>query len=487
MVKNYGRQKILTDTEIITAENVISVLDDALKVHSSNSSDINYLYNVFKGRYDILDRVKEVRPEINNKIVENRANEFVTFKTGYLCGEPIQYVGRSGRDNISDGISDLNNKMLLANKAAKDRELAEWMYICGQAYRMTLPNSWYINTEILPKLQNRQTDFVEDEAPFLTYVLDPRYAFVVYYSGLGEPPVMNVKYVKTKDNGIIYSVYTQSQYFEITEPGPDSGEVERKITARSLRPFNYSRLPIVEYPLNNARLGIVEIVLPIMNAINKVQSNRLDGIEQFIQSLLVLYNCDIDEDIAKHIREFGLVKLKTTNGGEKADMKELAAELDQEQTQTLIDYMYQTMLNIIGMPNRNGGTSTSDTGSAVIMRDGWESAEARAKLDEMAFKASETEFLKQVLMILRSTTGTPLTLADIETKFTRRNYENALSKAQILTIMLQQSKIHPRLAFEHCGLFSDPEDAYKQSEAYYRSLTPEQQGINTDTGGVAIA
>ena len=88
-------------------------------------------------------------------------------------------------------------------------------------------------------------------------------------------------------------------------------------------------------------------------------------------------------------------------------MKELAAELDQEQTQTLIDYMYQTMLNIIGMPNRNGGTSTSDTGSAVIMRDGWESAEARAKLDEMAFKASETEFLKQVLMILRSTTGTP--------------------------------------------------------------------------------
>ena len=53
--------------------------------------------------------------------------------------------------------------------------------------------------------------------------------------------------------------------------------------------------------------------------------------------------------------------------------------------------------------------------------------------------------------------------------------------------MLQQSKIHPRLAFEHCGLFSDPEDAYKQSEAYYRSLTPEQQGINTDTGGVAIA
>lgn len=36
------------------------------------------------------------------------------------------------------------------------------------------------------------------------------------------------------------------------------------------------------------------------------------------------------------------------------------------------------------MPNRNGNASTSDTGSAVIMRDGWSDAEARAKDSENA-------------------------------------------------------------------------------------------------------
>ena len=51
------------------------------------------------------------------------------------------------------------------------------------------------------------------------------------------------------------------------------------------------------------------------------------------------------------------------------------------------------------MPNRNGGTSTSDTGSAVIMRDGWSAAEARAKDSELMFKLSEKEFLKLVLRI----------------------------------------------------------------------------------------
>ena len=33
--------------------------------------------------------------------------------------------------------------------------------------------------------------------------------------------------------------------------------------------------------------------------------------------------------------------------------------------------------------------------------------------------------------------------------------------------MLKNDKIHPLLAFAHCGLFSDPEGAYMQSMGYY--------------------
>jgi hypothetical protein len=52
-------------------------------------------------------------------------------------------------------------------------------------------------------------------------------------------------------------------------------------------------------------------------------------------------------------------------------------------------------------------------------------------------------------------------------KFTRRNYEAIQSKSQVLVSMLQQPKIHPMLAFSHCGLFTDPESAYAMSEEYY--------------------
>lgn len=59
-----------------------------------------------------------------------------------------------------------------------------------------------------------------------------------------------------------------------------------------------------------------------------------------------------------------------------------------------------------------------------------------------------------------------LKLADIDIRFTRQNYENIQEKSQVLTTMLNNDKIHPRLAFQHCGMFSDPELAYTMSKEY---------------------
>ena len=453
-----GRKKILCDEPVIHEGNIVSVLTDALSVHRENSSAIDYLYRYYKGEQPILRRVKEIRPEICNRVVENRANEIVSFKTGYLCGEPLQYVSRGSTEDVSDGISKLNDMMLLCGKAAKDKELAEWMYICGVGYRM-----------IVPKLQNRRTDFAEDEAPFDVYTLDPRNAFVVYHSGLGEKPLVGVKYVVRQDKKIVFSAYTKTHYFELVAENMIGGLRLEKAERRVL-----GEIPIVEYPLNSARQGAFEVVMPLLDAINTVQSNRLDGIEQFVQSLIVLTNAEIDEDKAKMLRDAGLIALKSF-GDNKADLKIIAEQLDQQQTQTLIDYMHQTILDIVGMPNRNGGSSTSDTGAAVFQRDGHSSAESRAKSDELMFKEAERQVIKIALSIMRSTVGTNLKLADVETKFTRRNYENSLSKSQILTSMLANDKIAPSLAFAHCGLFSDPEDAAKMSAEHYETVKAEQK------------
>jgi SPP1 family phage portal protein len=226
-------------------------------------------------------------------------------------------------------------------------------------------------------------------------------------------------------------------------------------------------VPIIEYPLNNSRLGAFEPVIPILDAINTVTSNRLDGVEQFVQSLMKFINCEIDHDTFAALQQQGAISIKSADG-QKADVEIMTSELNQQQTQTLVDHMYQTVLTICGMPNRNGnGSSTSDTGAASLLRDGWTLAEARAKDAELMFKASEQETLKVVLRICRDLSDISLSLRDIDIKFTRRNYENIQTKAQVLCEMLNNPKIDPKLAFTHCGLFTDPEEAYAMSMKWF--------------------
>jgi SPP1 family phage portal protein len=430
-----GRRIIYTDVDEINDSNVVEVLKKAMETHTVNSNEIQYLYNYYKGNQPILTRTKDIRPEICNRIVENRANEIVSFKTSYLIGKPIQYVNRSGDDGCSEDLNKFNEFMFLARKSARDKALVDWFTIAGTAYRLILPD---------------KNGLKFDESPFKLYTLDPRYSFVVYHSGLGNKRVMGGTYIVKADNTVVYSVYTDNMYYEI---------VDDKITKSE--GHTLGRVPIIEYPLNSARLGAFEIVLSLLDAINEVASNRLDGIEQFIQAIMVLKGVDIDSEEFKKIKELGGLKIPSDGA-----VDYLVQELNQGHTQTVVDDLYQSVLTICGMPNRNGGSSTSDTGSAVIMRDGWSDAEARAQSTEDMFKESESEFLLLAIYIYNTFCNRDLKPSAVETRFTRRNYENIQAKSQVLTTMLSNNKIHPRLAFEYCGMFIDPELAYTESMAY---------------------
>lgn len=442
----YGRKTIKTDAVEITNENVIQELEKAMKYHIFNRGEIDYLWKYYRGEQPILQREKKVRPEICNKVVENRANEIVSFKVGYLCGEPIQYIGRNGDETVSTGISQLNEMMFSENKPSQDKEVVEWQMICGTAYRLVLPD----------------TPFDEDDAPFEMNTLDPRDTCVVYSSEVGDKPKFAFKYWTDEFGQNTYSVYSDKYFWRIK----DGQIIESK--AHSL-----GMIPIFEYPANTAKQGAFEIVLPLLDELNNIASNRMDGIEQFIQSFVKFIDCDIDEEQFKALKEMGAIKVKSSDGN-NADVDIVSTELSQGQTQITKDDVYQAILTICGMPNRNGGSSTSDTGAAVMLRDGWSLAESRAKDSELMFKKAEKKVLQLVLRICRDSEGTPselsnLRLKDIEMQFTRRNYEAIQSKAQVLVSMLQQSKIHPRLAFESSGLFIDPERAYSISNEYYEN------------------
>lgn len=451
----YGRRVITTDVTEITSENVVDVLREAMDTHELNRSEIDYLWKYYKGNQPILTREKTVRPEICNKVVENRANEIVSFKVGYLCGEPIQYVGRNSDGSVTAGVGTLNEYMFLVDKPALDQEVVEWDMICGTANRMVLANDDY--------------EKESDEAPFDMFTLDPRDSFVVYSTDVKRKRMMGVKYNTDEFGFKTYSVYTDKVCYLI-----EGDEL------KGTEPHALGVVPIFEYPANNARLGAFEIVLPLLDAINNIESNRMDGIEQFVQAFVKFINCDITKEDFEALKDLGAIKVKSVDG-QQADVDIVSNELNQQQTQTLKEDIYKAILSICGLPSMSdGSTSDSSNNGAVILKNGWQGAETRAKDSELMFKRSEKEMLRLVLKLCDGLADLKLKLKDIDMKFTRRNYDNILSKSQVLVSMLQQQKVHPLLAYTSCGLFSDPEGAYKMSMEYYDEQMAKWEPVEVD-------
>lgn len=456
----FGRRVIYASAEGITDENVVNTVEQAFITHLINRDEIQYLWDYYKGNQPSLYRTREIRNELTQHIVENRANEIVSFKTGYLVGKPIQYVSSVGGDDAARNIGVLNDTMRIIGKHTKDKTLIEWTQICGVGYRYVVQN----NDSFL-------------RSPFNLYTLDPRNTFVIRANDFTQRVLAAVNYVTDAEQNITFTVYTEDYCYTILH---GSGQYTRENNVFGL-------IPIIEYQNNSARQGCFEIVLSMLDALNNFDSARMEAVEQFVQSLLVLYNCQVEEGTtADTIRAAGMILLKSV-GDSKADVKNLSEQLDQSQNQTLKDDLYQAVLQIVGVPSQSAsGTSDSSNNGAVVLKNGWQGAETRAQDFEAMFQMPEQEMLRVVSVICSGLSDISFEPSDIDVKFTRRNYENILSKSQTLTTMLANDKVHPKCAYEASGLFVDTEEAYLLGMKWFEEQTKRQQEQERQTGAVTV-
>lgn len=222
-------------------------------------------------------------------------------------------------------------------------------------------------------------------------------------------------------------------------------------------------IPVIEYPNDARRLSDIEKTILLTDELNKTASDRSNGIEQFVSSWVKFVNCEIDEEQFKKMRAEGALSVKSNNGSEnKADVDILSQELNQTESQVVVNDNYEKLLVIQGMANRQTN-SGGDTAGAVELRNGHYDAEKRAELGEPSFKRSERQMLKVVLNQLRINKEYTLVPSDIEIKISRSKMDNMLTKAEVLQILLNCG-INEKRAIKTVNLFSDPEQVAVESE-----------------------
>lgn len=479
---NYTEKELLSGTREEQGAKIVGILKDIKfqGLHDKNKQETRYLIDYMYGDQDIKTKVKKTRTDINNTGVENWAYAFVDWKKTFLLGKPVQYAPLN--DVSNEEIIELNSYMTYENKNTLDLELWEDVLCCGRGFR-------YNNS-------NKITE--EDESPFESINLDPWKTEVVYSSSINKEQLCT--YVETemvdyetqfnkieKVEELVevpyneYTVYTRNAQFVITDK---KGEW----VIQTSNPLILKEHLVTEYYFNKKRMGIIELGKDIFDDINYVENLDLDDMEQFVNSIMVFTNAEVNKEGMDAIKEYGAVSIKSTEQ-KKASVEILQSRLKSLDTQIYYLRKLNALHNILSVPqaSNSGEVTNAETGKGMMIGQGFTSASVRAEGEELAFKKCDRSSLKTILKICKRNPKSKiknLRISDIEIKLSRDLSENLLVKTQALQ-NLMAANIPPEIRNQVINLFSDPANvtklqlAYEEEKRNLENQIKEKQNENT--------
>lgn len=460
-----GRKAIFTDAPEITAENVVPIVAQSYINHVVNREQMIALFEYERGNQPIFYRVKDIRPEINIPACANYARLITDFKVSYEFSAPIMFVQRARDDyRKSDPkqddkrISTLNEMLFEQGKPTKDYQMAGDFKRCGLGYMAALPKKEISENEV---------------APFDLLVLNPLNTYVIRTNDAYRKVIAAVTYITEMDTQVNkFTVYTDKRVFQFDSLAKQPVETVNPI----------GLIPIIEFPNNLSRQACFEAVIPLMDALNIVNSDRVNDVAQYVQSILWLNNCKVSDEQTDELRNGGFIQTKDTADGRQASVTYVTAPLNQQETQSLVGYMYSQILEIAGVPGREASTG-GNTGSAILLSNGWQLAETQAKAMEVLINECEQQLLRVILAIIRNTPSMPeelkkLQVSDVLIKFPRNRGYDLVSRTSALSNMINIG-IDPEKAISVVDIFDDAQQAAIDSLERIDDLLFKKQTSNT--------
>ena len=435
----YGRKIAYANVEQITADNIVNVVGNCIGAFYFNKTIIRYLWNYYKGDQPVLYRTKVQNADITNKVSENHAYEIVQFKVGQTYGEPIQLISRKDDDRINNAVDEFNDYLTDANKQEKDIKAGEWQSATGTSFKAVQITK-------------------NGDMPFRIVAPTPMNTFVIY-SRSTEEPLLAIQELKDADGQMYKLCYTDSYECKIV-----NGEV------RDWQLHGFGGIPIVEFPNNHERISDIELVIGLLDAINTMQSNRMDSVQQFVEYWVKFINCEVDEETFEKMKMSHALTVKSINKDNKSDVDIMTQELNQTECQVAKDDLWDNAQSILAIPTRESQNSGGDTQGAVSLRAGWDFSKTRAKQKDPIIKTSEKRLAKVILNVIRvKDHDLGLTARDFDVQINHSPLDNLYTKTQALDQMLKAG-INPRIAVSTCGLWGDAEKVFIQSKPYFDVL-----------------
>ena len=225
----------------------------------------------YEGRHEILDRTRAAGVP-NVKLVHDYPRYISTMAAGYLVGRPVEYEAEEAQQSALDAVKERYSRCAVDSV---DAELAKNASIYGRGVELV---------------------FADESALPRTASLEPWNGFVVYDDTVERRPLFGVHLRERLDEmggteGWDTVVYTDREIITFTSAAlGDVGRVKERV------PHFFGAVPMVEYWNSEDERGDFEGVMTLIDAYDRLQSDRVNDKSQFVDALLLLYGCTMETD-----------------------------------------------------------------------------------------------------------------------------------------------------------------------------------------------
>lgn len=230
---------------------------------SNRFTEQTKLYNAYLGKYDILDRRMD-KGKPNNKITNNFAKFITDTFCGFFDGNPV--IVSSTTPEVQEAVDNFNNENTTVDL---DYEIIKTAAIFGHAYELI-----YQNEEGITK----------------TALVTPLNGFVVYDNSIEHKPMFAVRYIIDSETSEMYGeVYTNESMFEI------KGSSVNVDTMNLVQKNEFYQVNMIEYVFNKERQGIFENAMSLIDAYNKVMSDKANDVDYFSDAILKIVGAELPD------------------------------------------------------------------------------------------------------------------------------------------------------------------------------------------------
>lgn len=296
--------------------------------HAAMMGDKIKCKEYYDGKHEILARTREKNAP-NNKVVCNHAKDISDTATGYFMGNPITY-SNTGDADIEPLLKAFDGAMI----DDVDFENAMDASIVGRAY------------EYVYAKEGESTPTSKNISAICT--------FIVYDDTIEENELCGVYYYPKKndaDNVVSWVAVVVTENYKYTMIIENNENINQVVTETPEAHY-FGAVPIIEYLNNKEGQGDFEQQIPLIDAYNKLMSDRVNDKEQFIDAILVIYGALLGDDeeetkkAAKELREEKLLELP-----EDAKAEYLSRQMEEAGVEILRKALKEDIYTFSHVPN----------------------------------------------------------------------------------------------------------------------------------------